>query len=181
MPRLQRRVRPKARYERSHWVLRTTKQLDPDVLTKSGMMLGLGETWDEILQTLTDMAETGVDIFTIGQYLRPSKKHQKLERYYRPEEFAELKEIGESLGIRHVESGPLVRSLLPRPRPGGYAARQGGVGYPLTPSVQHLQLDHLNERPSHAPCQCVLSNSLTETSPNCKCRSSMSFRAERGI
>ena len=62
------------------------------------------------MQTLTDMAETGVDIFTIGQYLRPSKKHQKLERYYRPEEFVELKDIGESLGIRHVESGPLVRS-----------------------------------------------------------------------
>ena len=110
VPRLQRRVRPKARYERSHWVLRTAKQLDADILTKSGMMLGLGETWDEIVQTLTDMAETGVDIFTIGQYLRPSKKHQKLERYYRPEEFAELKDIGESLGIRHVESGPLVRS-----------------------------------------------------------------------
>ena len=108
--RLQRRVRAKARYERSLWVLRQTKVLDPSIRTKSGLMLGVGERRDEIVQTMSDLRANDVDIVTIGQYLRPSLLHLPVERFVPPAEFVELKEIGQSLGFRHVESGPLVRS-----------------------------------------------------------------------
>jgi lipoic acid synthetase len=108
--RLTRRVRRKAQYRRSLRVLRTAKELAPDRLTKSGIMLGLGETDEEIAQTLRELREAQVDIVTIGQYLRPSAKHLPVVRYYAPQEFAEWREYGMSLGFRHVESGPLVRS-----------------------------------------------------------------------
>jgi lipoic acid synthetase len=108
--RLQRRVRAKARYERSLWVLRRTKELDPGIRTKSGLMLGVGERREEIVQTMTDLRANDVDIVTIGQYLRPSLLHLPVERFVPPDEFAELKAIGQQLGFRHVESGPLVRS-----------------------------------------------------------------------
>jgi lipoic acid synthetase len=108
--RLQRKVRAKARYERSLWVLRRAKELDPHIRTKSGMMLGVGERRHEIVQTLGDLRANGVDIVTIGQYLRPSLRHLPVERFVPPEEFAELKRIGQSMGFTHVESGPLVRS-----------------------------------------------------------------------
>lgn len=108
--RLQRRVRAKARYERSLWVLRRTKELDPTIRTKSGLMLGVGERREEIVQTMTDLRANDVDIVTIGQYLRPSLLHLPVERFVTPEEFAELKQTGQELGFRHVESGPLVRS-----------------------------------------------------------------------
>jgi lipoic acid synthetase len=80
------------------------------LVTKSGLMLGLGETREEVVAALEDLRAVGVDIVTIGQYLRPSARHLPLVRYVPPEEFRELKEIGEGLGFRHVESGPLVRS-----------------------------------------------------------------------
>ena len=108
--RLQRVVRPSARYERSLSVLQTAKELAGGVLTKSGMMLGLGEAWEEIVQTMADLREVDCDILTIGQYLRPSLQHLPLVKYYAPEKFAELKRIGEEMGFRHVEAGPLVRS-----------------------------------------------------------------------
>lgn len=103
-------VRPSARYARSLAVLRMAKELAGGVLTKSGMMLGLGESWEEIVRTMTDLREVDCDILTIGQYLRPSPQHLPLVKYYAPEEFAELKRIGEGMGFRHVEAGPLVRS-----------------------------------------------------------------------
>jgi len=108
--RLTRRVRRKAQYPRSLAVLRRAKELAPDRLTKSGIMLGLGETGEEIAQTLADLRAARVDIVTIGQYLRPSAKHLQVERYYTPEEFAAWREHGMALGFAHVESGPLVRS-----------------------------------------------------------------------
>jgi len=108
--RLQRRVRSKAFYERSLEVLERAKELNSDALTKSGIMLGLGETREEIRETLGDLRAVDCDIVTIGQYLRPSPLHLPIERYVTPEEFAEIKVEGMALGFRHVESGPLVRS-----------------------------------------------------------------------
>ena len=110
VPRLYRRARPGSRYPRSLEVLRYAKSLDSTVLTKTGLMVGLGETWDELLQVMADARLNNVDILTIGQYLRPSSWHLPVERYYTPEEFAELKAEGLRMGYRHVESGPLVRS-----------------------------------------------------------------------
>jgi lipoic acid synthetase len=108
--RLQRRVRAKAFYERSLEVLRRAKTMQPSELTKSGIMLGLGETREEISETLRDLRAADCDIVTIGQYLRPSEFHLPIARYVTPAEFAELKAEGMALGFRHVESGPLVRS-----------------------------------------------------------------------
>lgn len=110
VPRLYPWVRPQAIYERSLELLHRAKQMDPQALTKTGIMVGLGETIEEIEQVMKDIVAIGVDIMTIGQYLRPSIKHLPVERYYTPDEFKQLKELGESLGIPHVESGPLVRS-----------------------------------------------------------------------
>ncbi|HEY5641122.1 MAG TPA: lipoyl synthase [Dehalococcoidia bacterium] len=110
VPRLYPRVRPKARYERSLELLRRAKELDPGSVTKSGVMVGLGETRDELLQVFADIARCGVDVLTIGQYLRPSAKHLPIDRYYAPAEFDDLREEALALGFRHVESGPLVRS-----------------------------------------------------------------------
>jgi lipoic acid synthetase len=108
--RLTKRVRRKAQYRRSLRVLRHARELAPDRLTKSGIMLGLGETSEEIAQTLQDLRAAQVDIVTIGQYLRPSAKHLPVVRFYSPDEFSAWHDYGMSLGFRHVESGPLVRS-----------------------------------------------------------------------
>ncbi|RMG90247.1 MAG: lipoyl synthase [Chloroflexi bacterium] len=110
VPRLFRKVQPQDRYEWAMATLTNAKKMDPGVLTKSGIMLGLGETWDEILAVMQDLRQCGVDILTIGQYLQPSKQHLPIERYYHPDEFAELKRIGYEMGFKWVESGPLVRS-----------------------------------------------------------------------
>ncbi|GIX48011.1 MAG: lipoyl synthase [Candidatus Tectimicrobiota bacterium] len=110
VPRLYRQVRPQARYARSLELLRRAKQLDPTLRTKSGMMVGLGETFEEVLATLRDLRAAEVDLLTIGQYLRPSPHHLPVVRYYTPEEFAALRQAGEALGFVHVEAGPLVRS-----------------------------------------------------------------------
>ncbi|MGB6836085.1 MAG: lipoyl synthase [Dehalococcoidia bacterium] len=110
MPRLYRRVRPKARYRRSLDLLARAKELDPGMLTKSGLMVGLGESREEILQVMADLRAVRCDILTIGQYLRPSQKHLPVERFYPPEEFESLAAQGRELGFRHVEAGPLVRS-----------------------------------------------------------------------
>lgn len=110
VPRLFRQVQPQDHYEWALTTLRNAKRMQPDVLTKSGIMVGLGETFDEVVDVMRDLAELKVDILTIGQYLQPSRKHLPIERYYRPEEFEELSKIGYELGFRWVESGPLVRS-----------------------------------------------------------------------
>ncbi|MCJ7512625.1 MAG: lipoyl synthase [Anaerolineales bacterium] len=110
VPRLFRQVQPQDRYEWAQATLRNAKQLDPEILTKSGIMLGLGETIDEVRAVLDDLRQCGVDIVTMGQYLQPSKKHLAIARYYTPEEFSELKRYGLEIGFRWVESGPLVRS-----------------------------------------------------------------------
>ena len=109
-PRLYRRVRPKGRYERSLELLQRVKQIDPTMPTKSGLMVGLGETMPELEQTMADLRAHGCDLLTVGQYLRPTAKHLPVERYYHPDEFAAIAAIGRRLGFRHVESGPLVRS-----------------------------------------------------------------------
>ena len=108
--RLFKKVQPQDQYEWAEATLSNAKSLDPDVLTKSGIMLGLGETTEEVKETMRDLREWGVDILTIGQYLQPTIKHLPIERYYRPEEFEELKDFGMEIGFRWVESGPLVRS-----------------------------------------------------------------------
>ena len=103
-------VRPQARYERSLALLQRVKQLDPAMRTKSGLMVGLGEEPEEIVETMRDVRHSHCDLLTIGQYLRPSAQHLPVVRYYHPDEFAELKRQGETLGFVHVEAGPLVRS-----------------------------------------------------------------------
>jgi lipoic acid synthetase len=126
VPRLYRWVRPKASYERSLELLRRAKQLDPSLLTKSGMMVGLGETQEEVFAVMADLRSAGVDIVTIGQYLRPSSKQLPVVRYYRPEEFVPLIEKGRELGFRHVEMGPLVRSSYHAHKQAGLETVAGG-------------------------------------------------------
>lgn len=108
--RLFKKVQPQDQYQWAEATLRNAKALDPDVLTKSGIMVGLGETLEEVQDTMHDLRDWGVDILTIGQYLQPTIKHLPIERYYRPEEFKELKRFGREIGFQWVESGPLVRS-----------------------------------------------------------------------
>ena len=110
VPRLYSRVRPKARYERSLELIRHVKEIDPAMTTKSGVMVGLGETFEELVATMADLREHGCELLTVGQYLRPSMKHLPVERYWHPDEFAAVAEVGERLGFTHVEAGPLVRS-----------------------------------------------------------------------
>ncbi|WP_088005815.1 lipoyl synthase [Indiicoccus explosivorum] len=108
--RLTKRVRAKATYDRSLELLARVKEIAPHIPTKSSLMVGLGETKEEILQAMDDLLAHKVDIMTIGQYLQPTKKHLNVERYYHPDEFAELKRIAMEKGFRHCESGPMVRS-----------------------------------------------------------------------
>ncbi|HEV2731457.1 MAG TPA: lipoyl synthase [Terriglobales bacterium] len=110
VPRLYRVVRSGARYERSLRLLENTKKFSPGMVTKSGVMVGLGETITELVDVFRDLNSRGVDILTVGQYLRPSRDHLPIARFYTPEEFAYLKQEALRFGFRHVESGPLVRS-----------------------------------------------------------------------
>lgn len=110
VPRLFKLVQPQDRYEWSEATLSNAKKLDPEVLTKSGIMVGLGETMEEVKATMRDLHSWGVNILTIGQYLQPSRKHLPIMRYYTLDEFNELKEYGLEIGFQWVESGPLVRS-----------------------------------------------------------------------
>ena len=105
-----RRVRPKGDYDLSLRLLKQAKHLNPNAVTKSGMMVGLGETWDEILETMQDLRDADCELLTIGQYLRPTPKHTPLVKWYTPGEFDELRLEGESIGFSHIASGPLVRS-----------------------------------------------------------------------
>ncbi|GIO51704.1 lipoyl synthase [Paenibacillus cellulositrophicus] len=108
--RMSNRVRAKAKYDRSLELLRRAKEMQPNIPTKSSIMLGVGEEWDEILQAMDDLRAVDCNIMTIGQYLQPSPQHLNVVKYYHPDEFAALKEEGMKRGFSHVESGPLVRS-----------------------------------------------------------------------
>jgi lipoic acid synthetase len=119
VPRLYRQVRLGARYERSLAVLAHARQVAPGIATKSGLMLGLGERLDEVLEVMRDLRAHGVEVLTLGQYLRPSPKHLPIVRYVRPDEFDDLRRAGYEMGFGHVESGPLVRS--------SYHAAEGAV------------------------------------------------------
>jgi lipoic acid synthetase len=104
------RVRARATYDRSLEFLKRAKEMQPEIPTKSSLMIGLGETKEEIIETMDDLRANNVDIMTIGQYLQPSKKHIKVQKYYHPDEFEELRQIAMTKGFSHVEAGPLVRS-----------------------------------------------------------------------
>jgi len=110
VPRLYRQVRKGAVYERSLELLRRAKQAHPEIPTKTGLMLGLGEEKNEVLATLEDLAAQGTNILTLGQYLQPTREHLPIVRYVHPDEFTESKVRGEAMGFQHVEAGPLVRS-----------------------------------------------------------------------
>jgi lipoic acid synthetase len=110
VPRLYREVRPGARYEQSLEVLAGARRTSTELVTKSGIIVGFGEERRELLRTMADLREVDCDILTLGQYLRPSRAHLPISKYYTPEEFRELKAIGDEMGFKYVESGPLVRS-----------------------------------------------------------------------
>ncbi len=110
VPRLYKKARPGGRYARVMEIFRYAKRTAPDIPTKTGMILGMGETFEEVVAVMRDLRAVDVDILTLGQYLRPSDAHIALDRYYTPQEFRQLYEIGMEMGFRHVESGPLVRS-----------------------------------------------------------------------
>jgi lipoic acid synthetase len=110
VPRLYKKCRPGGRYERVMRIFRYAKSTAPDIPTKSGIILGMGETNEEVVAVLRDLREADVDIITLGQYLRPSDQHIELDRYVTPDEFRWLRDVGMEMGFRHVESGPLVRS-----------------------------------------------------------------------
>ncbi len=125
--RLQRDIRTSANYGRSLALLWRAKQMNPSGLTKSGLIVGMGESREEVLGTLADMRAVGIDIITIGQYLRPTARHRPIHRYVHPDEFGEYKSYGQGLGIPHVESGPLVRS--------SYHARESREAVPVSIGV----------------------------------------------
>ena len=110
VPRLYKKARPGGRYERLLEIFRIAKRHAPDILTKTGIILGLGETNEEVVEVMKELRSVNVDILTLGQYLRPSNDHIALDRYVTPEEFRALYTVGMQLGFKHVESGPLVRS-----------------------------------------------------------------------
>ncbi|WP_376791652.1 lipoyl synthase [Thermoflexus sp.] len=132
VPRLFKKVQPQDRYEWAMATLSNAKKLWPECVTKSGIMVGLGETWEEIVEVMKDLRAVGVDILTIGQYLQPSRYHLPVEKFYHPEEFKELKRIGYELGFRWVESGPLVRSSY---RAEAQARALSRVSQSLSPSL----------------------------------------------
>ena len=123
VPRLYRTVRPQGEYPRSLELLRTAREIDPGATTKSGLMVGLGETFEELLEVFRDLAAQGVDILTVGQYLRPTADHLPIDRYWHPDEFAALKAEALTMGFRHVEAGPLVRSSYHAEEQADLAAR----------------------------------------------------------
>ena len=122
------RVRPKGNYQRSLDLLAKSKELAPGMVTKSGIIVGMGETTDEVVDTMRDLRGVECDLLTVGQYLRPSDKHLAIDRFYTPAEFEELRLIGQELGFAHVASGPLVRSSY-------HADEQHDAAYTATTSI----------------------------------------------
>ena len=119
------KVRPKGDYRLSLELLAKAKDIAPEIPTKSGIIVGMGESHDELLETMSDLRQVDCDLLTIGQYLRPSRKHLPIDRFYSPTEFDELKEAGEAMGFKHVASGPLVRSSYHADQQ--HAAAQGAL------------------------------------------------------
>jgi len=142
VPRLYRQVRLGARYERSLDMLAYAKRVAPPTRVKSGLMLGLGETADEVLSVMRDLRDAGVDILTLGQYLRPSPKHLPIVRYVPPSEFDDLRRAGGDMGFKHVESGPLVRS--------SYHADQNHRGAGLQPAAGFSRPSPIADEPTGA-------------------------------
>ena len=134
VPRLYRRVRPKARYRRSLELIRRVKEIDPAMTTKSGIMVGLGETMDEVRAVLDDLREHGCDLLTVGQYLRPSLKHLPIERFWHPDEFTEIADYAHAIGFTHAECGPLVRSSYHAAEQSDAATTRDHI--PLVPAAQ---------------------------------------------
>lgn len=126
VPRLYPEVRPQAKYQRSLEILKQSKLLDGGILTKSGLMVGLGESRYEVIEVMSDLRQAGCDILTIGQYLPPSLRHHKLVRYIPPEEFEELKNIGGEMGFAYIMTGPLVRSSFHAAEMHLVATKKGG-------------------------------------------------------
>jgi lipoic acid synthetase len=150
VPRLYRQARPGAKYERSLELLERAKRFDTSVLSKSGLMLGLGEEQEELLTTMRDLVRIGCDVLTLGQYLRPSMNHLPVDRFYHPDEFRKLKGIGEAMGFKHVEAGPLVRSSYHA----GQQARAIEGGPPHHPDDPH---ERARARPLGGPSGCISS------------------------
>jgi lipoic acid synthetase len=136
VPEFYARVRPKGRYTRSLELLRRVKEIDPAMPTKSGLMVGLGESAEQLHRTFADLREHGCDLLTVGQYLRPTPKHLPVVRYWHPDEFAALREHALSLGFAHVEAGPLVRSSYHA----GEQARTARLELPTTPRSEPIEL-----------------------------------------
>jgi len=141
VPRLYRRARPRARYERSLELLSRVKQIEPTMTTKSGLMVGLGESVDELVQTMTDLRAHDVDLLTVGQYLQPDAKHLPVEKYYEPDEFAYIRETGERLGFRHIEAGALVRSSYHASKQAAAASYASVVDTQASPTRQAGAVD----------------------------------------
>lgn len=154
VPRLYKRIRPKGSYKRAMWVLERAKMMsrelehDRPILTKTGLIMGMGETPDEVKEVLVDLREHGVDVVTIGQYLRPSMKHLPVDRYVTPEEFDDIAEFGMSLGFGSVFAGPLVRSSY-RAEQQRHAALDPTLGKMISepPRVDQTDLDTIGEVP----------------------------------
>jgi lipoic acid synthetase len=138
VPRLYKLARHGGRYERTLELFRRARARDLSLVTKSGIILGLGETREELVATMRDLRAVDVNILTLGQYLRPSPRHLPVARYYHPDEFAELAETGRALGFAHVESGPLVRSSY-------HAKRQ--TAEPRAPEAGHLRSEPASRPP----------------------------------
>lgn len=142
--RLTKRVRAIAKYDRSLQLLRRVKHIAPHIPTKSSMMVGLGETKEEILETMDDLLAHHVDILTIGQYLQPTKNHLKVERYYHPDEFKELEEIALKKGFKHCKSGPLVRTSYHADEQVPEAAKRRRMQYRSIDKRNDAQDDHFS-------------------------------------
>jgi lipoic acid synthetase len=139
VPRLYREVRPQAVYTRSLELLKRAKEMDPGTVSKSGVMVGLGETREELLRVFEDLAAHGVEVLTVGQYLQPTPAHLPIARYWSPDEFADLRAAAKGMGFRHVEAGPLVRSSYHAEEQATSARGLGlsprGPGGPVLPMV----------------------------------------------
>ncbi|MGV2622885.1 UNVERIFIED_CONTAM: lipoyl synthase [Halobacillus marinus] len=142
--RLTKKVRARAMYDRSLELLRRVKEIRPNTPTKSSIMVGLGETKEEIIQAMDDLLENNVDIMTIGQYLQPTKKHLNVERYYHPDEFEELKQIALDKGFRHCEAGPMVRSSYHADEQVNSTSAQRRIKYMKGYESQGKELDTTN-------------------------------------
>ncbi len=143
VPRLYRRARPRGSYQRALELLQRARDLDPETITKSGVMVGLGETRAELSAVLTDLRSVHCDVLTVGQYLRPGPKYLPMARYYTPEEFDEIAAEARALGFRHVESGPLVRSSYHAERQAeGSLRRRSGRAEDSIPLTAVLERSH---------------------------------------